>query len=224
MNKDDILDKIKKCLALAASDNPHEAAAALRQAQKMMAAHDLTEADVASSEVGEKSVNADARSRPSYWCTFLVHIVADAFHCKVVFSTLVGVWTFIGVGPDPIVAEYTFAVLLRQVKKSRADYIRTTLKRCTKTKTKRADAFCLGYVRRLAVMVDAFANPNPNEAAITAYCARKHPNIKENLRRAPKAVRGDLHDMWAGSIEGKNAQLFRAARDARQTARLPGDG
>lgn len=33
MTRDEALDKIRKCLALAASPEPHEAAAALRQAQ-----------------------------------------------------------------------------------------------------------------------------------------------------------------------------------------------
>ena len=43
--KDTALAKIKKCLALAASPNPHEAAAATRQAQKLMAEYGLTETD-----------------------------------------------------------------------------------------------------------------------------------------------------------------------------------
>lgn len=41
MNRDQALSKIKKCLALAASANPHEAAAGTRQAQKLMAAQGL---------------------------------------------------------------------------------------------------------------------------------------------------------------------------------------
>ena len=48
-----ILDKIKKCLALASSANEHEAAAALRQAQKLMAQFGLTETDVTLADVGE---------------------------------------------------------------------------------------------------------------------------------------------------------------------------
>ena len=51
MTRDEALDKIKKCLALAASPEAHEAAAALRQAQKLMAqfglmcAFDVDDAD-----------------------------------------------------------------------------------------------------------------------------------------------------------------------------------
>lgn len=38
-----VLDKIRKCLALSTSSNEHEAAAALRQARKLMDAHGITD-------------------------------------------------------------------------------------------------------------------------------------------------------------------------------------
>jgi hypothetical protein len=41
-----ILSKILKCLALSKSCNEHEAAAALRQAQKLMVAHDVSEREL----------------------------------------------------------------------------------------------------------------------------------------------------------------------------------
>lgn len=44
--KDKALEKIRKCLALSKSANEHEAAAALRQAQKMMSMHGFTDDDV----------------------------------------------------------------------------------------------------------------------------------------------------------------------------------
>jgi hypothetical protein len=45
-DKSKVLEKIKKCLALSKSPNEHEAAAALRQAQKLMAMHNLSEDDL----------------------------------------------------------------------------------------------------------------------------------------------------------------------------------
>jgi len=42
MNRDAILRKVKACPRLAASSNPNEAAAALRQAQAMMRAHGIS--------------------------------------------------------------------------------------------------------------------------------------------------------------------------------------
>ena len=44
---DPIIGKIKKCLSLSQSDNPHEAASALRQAQALMRKHGLDEVTMA---------------------------------------------------------------------------------------------------------------------------------------------------------------------------------
>ena len=46
-----ILDKIKKLMALAGSNNPHEAANALRKAQLLMQQYQLSEADVELSDI-----------------------------------------------------------------------------------------------------------------------------------------------------------------------------
>jgi len=53
-----ILGKIKKCLALATSSEPHEAAAAMRQAQKLMELHGIGQIDVKRSDIGEVQVSS----------------------------------------------------------------------------------------------------------------------------------------------------------------------
>ena len=53
---DRIIDKVKKCIALSKSDNPHEAAAALRQAQALMRKHGIDEAGIAASEISAADV------------------------------------------------------------------------------------------------------------------------------------------------------------------------
>ena len=59
IDRDKALDKIRKCLALGKSSNEHEAAAALRQAQKMMAAHGLTEEDIGLTEFAYETIVTD---------------------------------------------------------------------------------------------------------------------------------------------------------------------
>ena len=78
MTRDEALDKIKKCLALAASPEAHEAAAALRQAQKLMAQFGLTEADVTLADVAE--VRQQAQNAPIVpWEVARASLVATAF-------------------------------------------------------------------------------------------------------------------------------------------------
>ena len=109
MTRDEALDKIKKCLALAASPEAHEAAAAMRQAQKLMAQFGLTETDVTLADVGE--VRQQAQNVPVVrWEAALAGMVAGAFGCDMYTSTSLVLgqtlqfrrhryYVFIGVGP-----------------------------------------------------------------------------------------------------------------------------
>ena len=63
MDKQKVLEKIKKCLALGESANEHEAAQAIRQAQILMKKYGISEMDVELSAVTEKGV-ACASSLP----------------------------------------------------------------------------------------------------------------------------------------------------------------
>ena len=54
--REKLISRLKKCLALSASPEPHEAAAALRQAQKLMRELDLTEADLLGLELADALV------------------------------------------------------------------------------------------------------------------------------------------------------------------------
>lgn len=99
--REKIIDKIKKCMALAKSSNEHEAAAALRQAQKLMQAHGISDLDMSAAEATEARAKAGATQRPAGWETYLAGHVADAFGCKLMFTSSWargGEWAFIGTG------------------------------------------------------------------------------------------------------------------------------
>lgn len=93
-NKEKIVDKIKKCLALGKSNNPHEAAAALRQAQKLMEMHGLSEDDLEKSGYGNEAVEcpiqANKKATPVH-LSRLVNLVMRAFQVKAVIETNVRV-------------------------------------------------------------------------------------------------------------------------------------
>ena len=65
MKNEKVLEKIKKCLRLAKSSNPHEAAAAMRQAQKLMEKYNLTERDVDLTDVEMSEHSAGTATRPA---------------------------------------------------------------------------------------------------------------------------------------------------------------
>ncbi len=77
---DKVIQRIRKCLALGTSPEPHEAAAALRQARKLMDQYGISDDQVKLADVNEKSASAgrDAQTPPS-WITDLARIICEAF-------------------------------------------------------------------------------------------------------------------------------------------------
>lgn len=87
--KEKIIDKIKKCLALGKSNNAHEAAAALRQAQKLMEKHGLSEEDLEKSGYGHEAVEcpiqANKKAIPIH-LSRMVNLLMKAFQVKAVIE------------------------------------------------------------------------------------------------------------------------------------------
>lgn len=135
---DRVMRKIKHCLALSASSNEHEAAAALRQAQKLMQKYRLTELDVQLADVS-KQEGAKVQSKRPVWDIRLSNVVADVFNCQTFTSSS---WTkrgasitnrkaravFVGVNPAPLIAKYAYDALYVQAALARKNYL-TAIKR-----------------------------------------------------------------------------------------------
>ena len=221
MNRDDALKKIKKCLALSRSSSEHEAAAALRQAQALMREHGLREQDVSLADVAEVRVKATSTAANA-WELRLVHMIADAFGCET-FAQLEGRyndagnfvrarhWVFVGMHAAPTVAGYACEVLLRQCAKARLAHIAKQPKNCKPiTKTARGDAFAMGWVLGAELLVERFAQPEPDKALLLTYIEHKHGELgKGKVRNTAKARNTDAGHYSAGHRSGQNAQLHR---------------
>lgn len=216
MADDKILDKIKKCLALAISANEHEAAAAMRQAQKLMEQHGVSDRDVLASQAGESGTKAGAAIKPAQWEANLAVSVGEAFGCRVLFSNRNGgIWVFIGFGAAHEVASYAFHVLNRQARKARTEYMATALKRVKRApvKTARADLFCEGWVRTALGAVTAWTAAPEQEAAVEAFLGAKYPSLQK-LKTADRSPKGglrdhQLNDLARGTAAGRSAVLNR---------------
>ncbi|BBE51793.1 phage associated protein [Ferriphaselus amnicola] len=224
-SRKDILKKIKKCLALSASSNEHEAEAALRQARALMEKHGIDDQDVLAFEASEQHAKAGAQSSPPLWEQVLSNKVADAFGCQVIFSSGWALspakWKFIGCGVHPEVATYAFQVLHRQCKRARAEFISDKLKRCKQaTKTRRADLFCQGWLHAVSGKITALIINEREESAIDAYVAKNYPSLRDLKRRDRNAGRNlsdrECNDIGAGYSSGKNAELNRGVGGAEQ--------
>ena len=181
MDRNKALDKIKKCLRLATSANPHEAAAAMRQAQALMQQFGIGQADVNMADVLESTAVAGSKKTPAQWEVHLASTVAKAYACKVLFAGGLGRWNFIGEMAE--VASYTMTVLLRQVRQARRDFTLNKLKRCKlATKVRRADVFCEAWVHAVWEQVATFAGSRLSPA-VEQYLARHYPDLVQLKHR-----------------------------------------
>ncbi|WP_439861602.1 DUF2786 domain-containing protein [Pseudomonas sp. MBLB4136] len=214
------LEKIKKCLRLGASSNPHEAAAAMRQARLLMEKHQIDEGDVLASEVQECATRSGAKNRPVAWEIKLAAIVSRAYACRYFFMAGQGEYRFIGEMAE--VASYTLTLLLRQVRQARRDYIAAHLTRCkAATKTKRADVFCDAWTYAVHSKVLEFAGSEPS-AAVEAYMAKNHPDLvtgKPTERNASKGMsQRSMKDALNGIAAAGDVRLNHGVKGAEQLA------
>jgi hypothetical protein len=85
VERNKILDRVKKLLALSTSSNVNEAANAAAAAQKLMLEHRLTEADVSDTQEGQMfELSMGAKGFSMRWKFVLVTAVARSFFCEAV--------------------------------------------------------------------------------------------------------------------------------------------
>jgi len=178
---DKILSKIKKCLALSESPEPAEAAAALRQAQKLMEIHGVSVTDLAMSEIGKAEVRSKVSvSRVKDWELALINLVAKSFGCQLMWTKgnsngqgggVFGRYILVGLKHQTELASYTCEVLQRKLIKSRAKFVSgPDLEYCNRSiKTKEADGFCHGWVRAIARTVHEFSLTTQQKEMIANY-------------------------------------------------------
>lgn len=220
MDRDQAIAKIKKCLALGRSAEPHEASAALRQAQKLMDAFAVSEQDISLADIRE--VKVKARTGGSAWEVRLAKFVADAFGCER-YSEVTGSFNasgsyvkkrfavFVGFEPPASVAGYAFEVLGRQCATARAQHVAQQPKSCKPmTRTTRGDAFAMGWVSAVSELIERFAQAESRTLLIETYMQVNHADlitVTAKNRAASKKV--DRGHFLSGMAAGKQAELAR---------------
>lgn len=190
MTRDEALQKIKKCLALAASPEAHEAAAAMRQAQKLMEQFGLSAEDVSLADVEEKGAKAQNVTLQN-WEAMLCAVVAEAFGCQYFTQQRRG-WpmlgqtrtqrnfVFIGVSPAAEIAAYAYDVLARQCAKERKAHMALQPKNCKPaTKSARGDAYAMGWVVGVKDKLPAAATNETNQQLVKRYKEINHGQMSK---------------------------------------------
>lgn len=226
-DKDRILDKIKKCLNLSKSSEPAEAAAALRQAQKLMEMHNISEVELKLIDVGE----ADVKSRVSVsnvkdWEVRLVRTIADAFHCEIIWHPsrswhrdVYGSYGLIGLKHQAQIAQYTADVMLRKLFKARGEFTRRLPAQMSREgKIFQADGFCHGWVDSVTKTIQKFAMPAETEELITEFKLVNYPDLKDKHSQKRD---GSSFGRLAGRVAGEDESIHRPVNE-EQLKRIGG--
>jgi hypothetical protein len=223
MDKQKILDKVSKLLALANNEgaSPNEAETALRQARHLMNQYNLESIDVAANGVDETSVPTHTARPPKDWLHRLAATCARAFDCEhlACYVSQTG-WSmkFLGKGLGPELAAHAYSALHHQLVASRKSHV-AQQKRCQlKTKRRRGELFVDGWLSAVGYKVVQFAGTVDAEttAQIQAYLSVHHPNLKSLDMSRPEAKGHDARSLNAGWEQGKQANLSRGIGRSEQ--------
>jgi hypothetical protein len=224
MIDDAVFRRIKKCLALSQSPEPHEAATALHQAQRLMEKYNVTMKMVERADITNKSVEAKGVSRVKRWEYLLaVSIIGRSFGCKVSWvegrsGISFGRFNFLGQKNQVELCVYAFSVLHRQILKDRGAFVKTLpMSLSRKQVTEKADSFCEGWLHAVNKTVIDFVQPPEVLKLIDEMYNEKAGGKAQHRHQA-----SDLdHDAWcAGSARGKEAALHRPVNAAEERLKL----
>lgn len=225
-----ILEKIKKCLRLAQSDNPNEAAAAMRQAQKLMDLHGVTSSDVEMSYVGSHTALTGAGKSPPRHLAMLASMIGEAFGAEMIYRARfdfmrdkwVGIFEFYGLNGAGEVSGYAFEVLLRQLKKHRSDYLATLNKRLKRsTKIRRGDLYAESWIHTVSSQIDPHIRTKSDDEVLEAYKKSRFGSRLTNLKTHNNTKGMRHHDegaLAAGHRDGKKVRFHQGVNGSRQAA------
>lgn len=235
MNKEKYLAKIKKLLNLARkATNQNEAAAALRQAQNLMAAHNVTELEADSigiTEATSKGSPNNAQTPPKY-LVYLVEVIKRAFGVQAFYTWREGkyfysprrrVVTFYGPDSRPQIAAYAFDVLARQMTAARKEYA-ADLHKNTKPANRiaRADLFCEGWANGVYNIVAELVPTDSETTLMEAYRDRQLTGLRTSSCREARQCHGSDSATTAGFLSGRKAQLSHGVNGSASDTKLIG--
>ncbi len=220
---DRIVERIKKLLALATSQNPHEAALAAAKAQELLFRHNLSMAMVeAATEGGANSDYVNDRFDSGGWMHWrrrLLAAVARNNFCRGVSYQGTREVGIVGEPHNVTVVKHLYAFLVREIIRLADTGVRAdrTLDEEERRAWKRS--FYLGAVRtiaqRLTEQRERDVNADPNAAALVV---RKDQELEDAYREHFPGLHPDDH----ASDEEEEAPPKRADRGPRRPRRDDG--
>lgn len=214
MTRTEAITKVAKLFRLGRSSNPHEAAAALRQAQALMERHSISQAELpedASESIGEHWVRCRGMRPPVYGIA-LANLVSEAFGLRHFLRECAGPrprahLIFVGAQTQAEIGAYTYAVLLRQLERDRCKHLKRV--KLPRNRAARGDLFGLGWVSAVREQVQRFAGRDDHQR-IQAHIEHRFGPLQHRTRQARSNASVRANDAHAGRVAGQRARLHPA--------------
>jgi len=213
-NKKEVIEKVKKILALAGNNpNQHEAIAAALKAQELMAKFNINESELGD-ELTEESINSMecvVSGKAQKWRLSLAVVIAKNFRCKVYLSN--GNVTFYGYDNDVAIAKevflsmYAIGVKLSNKEKKEARKESGTAKGVRNT-------FCLGFVNGIKSEL---------EKQCTALMIVTPKEVDEKYNQEMKFGRTRSASLTVSTNAAVYAKGFQAGKDAAKGRMIEGN-
>lgn len=219
MDQQRILDKIKKCFALAKSPNQHEAAIALKQAYAFAKQYGIDNPELSINISNTNLINTRSISeRMDYK---LLQLVQNTFNVMAVIEGKK--IRFFGYDYNVTIAGYIFNVLSKLLKKARLEFLNThTDNRMKKqTKTRRADLFCDGWINAVTDEILKFQPGNESEFTndetklIESYISNFYETklYPMKTKKAHDFKEADYSAYYKGKMAGDNITINRGVNN-----------
>jgi Protein of unknown function (DUF2786) len=230
-----IIDKLQKLLALAGSDNEHEAALAMSKAEALMREHNFSVADVAINGSGvDVQFDEVYGTAMTYqiWVGSLAASISGAFNGKVISGQSNGRWklTFIAGRTDLAIIIDLFARLQETIKRMSRQYVKREANFHPGIRREMLHkSYRLGMIQTIhARLMQLKKNTTPDDVSKNAYglTGKELMTVKDkaveqmvskmfpNLRRR-RASTYTIHTMayQQGKADGHTVSLHRSVND-----------
>lgn len=221
MELNDAIRRIQKCLALSKSANAGEAAAAMRQAQKLMEMFNVSPEHVGMLVIETHEAKSIACTKPPQWEVWLAAVIGKAFGCAPVHQRgwfdstrnrdgAKGKYIFIGPKAQAMTAAWTMGLLRNTVVKGRAEHVAGRVDLCSlKERMESGNTWAEAFVTGVSAKVEKFAQPDDTQEAISRRREEMTGGRHLNEKKVTKRAQGDHFDAQAGLSAGREAQINR---------------
>lgn len=200
-DRDRLIAKIKKCLALSRSSNANEAATALRQAQALMSQHGVTLDDVEGAGVEEAMMKTRETKNAGTYLMALMQLVCKAFGVRAAINTGYSTCRVYYIGPRGRVelAVYAHTVIDRAVRNG-WEQARHSFRGLSARGARLG--YRLGFLRSVESQVQALAPTEAEERAM-----QRHLNGTTKAVKVRGSAEIDMRAAMMGLRDGEGLSL-----------------